>query len=75
MNINNILDAAYNYCLPEEIFIVVDGNDCLLGQLVFKLFNFGFSDSNHWVVYSNFLSVSGKVGYSRNYPMEVIRDN
>jgi hypothetical protein len=61
--------------MPEEIFIAIDGGDYLLGRLVFKLFNYGFSDPYNWVVYSNFLLFNGKVGYSRNYPMEVIRDN
>lgn len=68
MALTNILDAAHNFCKPEEIFIVVDGDDYLLGYLVFKLFNYGFSDPDKWVVYSNFLTITGKVGYSRNYP-------
>jgi hypothetical protein len=55
--------------------MVIDGEDYLLGRLVFKLINFGFSDPDNWVVYSNFLSANGRVGYSRKYPMEVIRDN
>lgn len=75
MALANILDAAYNFCKPEEIFMVIDGDDYLLGRLVFKLFNYGFYDEDKWVVYSNFLTTSAHVGYSRSYPMEVIRDN
>jgi hypothetical protein len=75
MALANILDAAHNFCKPEEIFMVVDGDDYLLGKLVFKLFNYGFSDPHTWVVYSNFLSTTDLVGFSRSYPIEVIRDN
>jgi hypothetical protein len=48
--------------------MVIDGDDYLLGKLVFKLFNAAFSSTNSWVVYSNFLTTTGKVGYSRRYP-------
>lgn len=48
--------------------MVIDGDDYLLGKLVFKLLNYGFSDPNNWVVYSNFLTITDKVGYSRRYP-------
>lgn len=68
MALPNILDAAYNFCRPEEIFIVIDGDDYLLGKLAFKLFNAAFSNTDSWVVYSNFLTVNSKIGYSRKYP-------
>jgi hypothetical protein len=48
--------------------MVIDGDDFLLGKYVFKLFNAGFSQGNSWVVYSNFLTTTDKVGYSRRYP-------
>jgi hypothetical protein len=69
MALPNILDAAHNYCQPEDIFIVIDGDDYLLGKHVFKLFNAAYSNSDIWVVYSNFLDISGRIGYSRRYPL------
>ena len=68
MALANIIDAAYNFCRPKDIFMVIDGDDFLLGKYVFKLFNAGFSQGNSWVVYSNFLTTTDKVGYSRRYP-------
>lgn len=57
------------------MLLIVDGDDYLLGiyegiigKYVFKLFNAKFSDSDAWVVYSNFVSVDGKIGYSRPMP-------
>lgn len=35
----NLRMAANSYCQPEEIFIVVDGDDELIGRQVLKLFN------------------------------------
>lgn len=72
MALPNILDASSNFCQPEDIFIIIDGDDYLLGKYVFKLFNAAFSSSDSWVVYSNFLTVQGKIGYSRRYPTEII---
>jgi hypothetical protein len=38
----NLRKAALEYCLPEEIFLVVDGDDELIGRHVLKLFNAAF---------------------------------
>ena len=68
MALPNILDAAHNFCKPYELFMVIDGDDYLLGKQVFKLFSSVFYESKCWVAYSNFLTVSRKIGYSRPYP-------
>ena len=39
MAMPNLRMAAKQYCKPEEIFLIVDGDDELLGRQVFKLFN------------------------------------
>lgn len=36
---SNLRSAARNHCKPEEIFLIVDGDDELLGKQVLKLFN------------------------------------
>jgi hypothetical protein len=35
----NLRTAASDYCKPEEIFLIVDGDDELVGRQVLKLFN------------------------------------
>lgn len=72
MALGNILYAAENYCEENDIFIVIDGDDYLLGKYVLKLFNAAFSSRDAWVVYSNFLTPTDKIGYSRRYPTEII---
>lgn len=71
MALQNILDSARNFCQPQDIMMVIDGDDFLLGKYVFKLFNAAFSSTNSWVVYSNFLTIDNKVGFSRRYPTEI----
>lgn len=72
MALLNILDAAQNFCNQNDIFMVIDGDDYLLGKYVFKLFNAAFSSRDAWVVYSNFLNPENKIGYSRRYPIEIV---
>jgi len=35
----NLRLAATNFCKPEELFMIVDGDDELIGKQVFKLYN------------------------------------
>ena len=53
---HNLRVAANTYCQPQDIFIVVDGDDELIGRQVFKLFNAMFQSTGAWFVYSNFLT-------------------
>ena len=71
----NLRKAAMEYCQPEEIFVIVDGDDELLGRQVFKLFNSVFQREQNWFVYSNFISFVGTVGYSRSYNKDIRKDN
>ena len=52
--------------------MIVDGDDYLIGKQVFKLFNSQFQYHGSWFVYSNFISFTGTIGYSRKYKQEVI---
>jgi hypothetical protein len=72
MAMNNIYNAAKSYCKPYEIFIILDGDDELLGRQVFKLFNSQFQAKKYWLAYSNFMTITGYVGYSRPYKKSVI---
>lgn len=38
----NLRLAAIRYCKPEEIFLIVDGDDELLGRQVLHVFNAAF---------------------------------
>jgi len=55
----NLIMAASNYCQAEDIFLIVDGDDELIGRQVLKFYNSIFQDQGVWFVYSNFLSPKG----------------
>jgi len=65
--------AANEFCQPEEIMMVVDGDDELLGRQVFRLFNAIFQEKQVWFMYTNYLPNGGYVGYSRPIPEPIIK--
>lgn len=71
----NLRKAAMQYCKPEEIYMIVDGDDQLVGKQVFKLFNAQFQEKKSWFVYSNFISFVGTVGFSRPFKRQVVQEN
>lgn len=42
MAMPNIYKAATELCQPDDLFMIVDGDDQLLGKQVLKLFNAAF---------------------------------
>lgn len=74
-SVNNIRNASRNFCKPEDILIIIDGDDELLGRQVLKLFNSVFQSKGIWYMYTNFLGSIGKVGYSRPYHPDIIENN
>lgn len=56
MALFNFYEAAKFYCSPYEIFVILDGDDELIGTQVFKLFNSIYQSRDLWVAYSNFLT-------------------
>ena len=67
MAMPNLHMAAHNYCKPYEIYMIVDGDDEIVGKQVFKHFNQIFQTQDVWVAYTNFISVRGSIGYSRPF--------
>lgn len=68
MAMSNIRSAAKQYCSVEDIMMVVDGDDQLVGRQVFKLFNAVLNKDKVWFAYSNFIDSNKKIGFSRKIP-------
>ena len=51
----NLRNAAFNFCKEDDIFVIVDGDDELIGKYVLNLFNAVFQSSDVWFAYSNFI--------------------
>jgi hypothetical protein len=47
------------------LFVIIDGDDALIGRQVFKLFSAVMQQKDLWVMWTNFLSPKGTIGYSR----------
>ena len=61
----NLRYAAVHECGPEELFVIVDGDDLLVGRMVFRLFSAVMQKEGLWVMYTNFITPRGSIGYSR----------
>lgn len=75
MAMPNLYRSAQEFCKPYEIYMIVDGDDELLGMQVLKHFNSLFRSKDIWVAYTNFMSIRGSIGYSRPYSQNVIERN
>lgn len=60
----NIHWAAHEACRPHELFLILDGDDELLGRQVLRFFNYVFQTKDVWVAYSNYMFDTGKLGTS-----------
>jgi glycosyltransferase involved in cell wall biosynthesis len=71
----NIYRAASEYCAPEDVLVLVDGDDELLGVNVLKVFNSMYSRRGLEVLYSNFINSNRRgrkvrLGWSSGYDPE-----
>ena len=55
----NIYKAAHEYCKPNDILALVDGDDELLGVNIFKVFNSLYVTKKLEVLYSNYITFHG----------------
>lgn len=52
--------------------MVVDGDDYLIGKQILKLYNALFQSKDEWLIYTNFITTRGTMGYSRPFPAYII---
>ena len=50
----NVYYAAHKYCDYNQIFMVVDGDDYLVGRMVFKTFNQEYQKYKLYTLYSQY---------------------
>lgn len=64
----NILHAAHDYCNSEDIQVIVEGDDYLVGRKVFKLLNTVYQrNKDMWIVYG--ASVDNQYNYGNSRPV------
>ena len=68
--------AAYTYCQPKSIYVVLDGDDGISGTQTFQMLNAVYQSRDVWFVYTNCIVIrDGSMGYSRALPLKVVEDN
>ena len=63
----NIIHAAFQFCAANEVQLLVDGDDELIGKQAFKMMNTAYHDEQTWVAYSAYINVRFQRG--RSYPI------
>lgn len=48
----NIVNAGFNYCPPNSIQMLLDGDDQLIGKQVLKMFNALYQEHDLWILYT-----------------------
>lgn len=67
---------AIHTCKPDEIIVVLDGDDWLAHENVLTVLNNAYSDPNVWVTYGQFKEYpSGNTGGARQLPADIIARN
>lgn len=71
----NVYKAAH-LCKPEEIILIVDGDDWLANDHVLAYLNAVYSDPNVWLTYGQFVWFpEGIKGFSSPMPEKIIANN
>jgi hypothetical protein len=52
--------------------MIIDGDDELIGTQILKLYNALFQKNDYWLVYTNFITTYGSIGYSRAYSPGIV---
>lgn len=64
----NIINAAFNYCKQDDIQMLLDGDDELIGKYAFQVMNSIYQQNPQlWVVYSNYKA--NTYMYGRSLPI------
>lgn len=61
----NLQNAAHNYCHEQDIYLILDGDDELVGHQVFKLLNAKYQEKDNWIVYTSYFSSKFSYGNSQ----------
>jgi hypothetical protein len=67
----NILNAAFNFCNEDDLQVLIDGDDEIIGKYVFHVINaFYKNNPETWVAYSNYITNFYQKGYGNQLTNE-----
>jgi len=68
--LENTHNAIMNYCDPDSIIVIVDGDDWLLNKNVLSFINDFYSQNNCLMMYGQSIWTTGNVGFAREFKDE-----
>lgn len=68
--LENIHDAIMNHCDPEDIVVLVDGDDWLPNKNVLSYINDFYNNNNCWIMYGQANWTDGRRGFASSYSIE-----
>ena len=75
----NFYKAIYGHCKKGEILLTIDGDDQLIGKMVFKTINAAYHRTKGLAIYTNHLmskrEVAFDIGMSRSYSQQTKLNN
>lgn len=66
--LENIHDAIMNHCDPDDIVVLVDGDDWLPNKNVLSYINDFYNENNCWIMYGQASWTDGRRGFASAYP-------
>ena len=66
----NIHTAVMEHCEPDDIVILVDGDDWLINKKVLSYLNDFYNENDCWVTYGQASWTDGRRGFATAYPKE-----
>lgn len=66
--LENIHDAIMNHCEPDDIVVLVDGDDWLPNKNVLSYINDFYNDNDCWIMYGQASWTDGRRGFASAYP-------
>lgn len=72
--LENIHDAVMNHCDPEDIVVLMDGDDWFPTRNVLAEVNEFYNDQNCWVSYGQATWTNGQRGFAKPYTFDQFHD-
>ena len=72
--LENIHDAIFNHCDPDDIIVLVDGDDWLPNKNVLSYINDFYNQNNCWIMYGQANWTDGRRGFASAYSAEEFKN-
>ena len=68
--LENLHNAIFDHCEPDDIVVIVDGDDWLINKKVLSFINDFYNEHDCWVSYGQARWTDGRRGFASAYPDE-----